>query len=523
MAKDIADLTNEDIDEIWADAQPHRDYMAKRQRYYDGQHDILDKNETHTDGTPKAEVVTNWCGYIVNRYTGAFTPYQVTSDIQMGSPRDTDLEQAQDTEQELELAQAGIQYYNDLARDENLESMDIENRRQALINGISVEVHSFDGDEINITQYNPIDWVFLYEDDKLYVAVYQKEFESGQVLNGQVLENPVTLRVIYDESTITVYTQESTGQGERSAWTLWDQQTHQYEQVPVVVTTVDADMQGILSDAIMAQNDEYNEIDSASGDSVRLDVDSLLKLTGVDGNWVQAEEDTIRNKRILPLPADDNADAEYLTRTFDNERTELRLSRTRKNILMMGEVPDVNEIVGTSGATSGIALKLMFTPMEERASSMIPLLKESMDKRIDLINTIQTKRNGDAIINPEVNIQFKIPVNRIEEWKSISALNGIVSHKTQLKLLSDVQDPETEQATIVREREQLDALRRTEEINLGEERAEIERRSREITEAGDVLIAGIEPTLNTLSERITQAVQSGLIKAQTDAEESANG
>ena len=112
---------------------------------------------------------------------------------------------------------------------------------------------------------------------------------------------------------------------------------------------------------------------------------------------------------------------------------------------MMGAVPDIEEIAGATGSTSGIALKLKFLAMQEVASSIINYLKTSLRDRIDLINILDSMNDGTPQIEDvTVNVQFDLPVNRLEEWKAIKELTGIVSLKTMLELLSNIDEPDRE-------------------------------------------------------------------------------
>ena len=61
-----------------------------------------------------------------------------------------------------------------------------------------------------------------------------------------------------------------------------------------------------------------------------------------------------------------------------------------------------------------------------------------------IINSLSETRDTVKVENYELTIQFTLPVNRVEEWQNIGALTGVVSHRTQLELLTDVHDPEQE-------------------------------------------------------------------------------
>lgn len=508
--KNIDELTPADLDDIWKAGEAERAAMVRRQRYYAGQHDILSRSAQYADGTPKTNVVTNWIAYAVNRYVGAISDIGIT--VKSGA------------EEGNADQQAALAAYQEISDRERLVVTDTVLLRDALVCGHGIEVHSFD-DALGprITRYDPAEWRILWLDERRpLLAIHQTEFKTGDVFGGGVLDRDITVRTVYAANRYDVYLKQQAKQGQTAqAEFVRDDTlsgTHEYGDLPIVVWTVDDERQGLVSEALMRQNDEYNESDSANGDSLKREADDVLKIRGVDPNWLARPEvmDLLQSKRILPLPDDPGADADFLHRVFDNIRTENRIIRTRRHLHMMAEVPDVGEIVGTSGATSGIALKLMFTPMQERAETMIANLKGGVRRRIDLLNAIAAKRNLPKLEDYEVTIQFRMPVNRIEEWANIGHLNDQVSHKTRLRLLTDIADPAQELEEWAKDQMRQASIRQDVELSqepaAGQEAALVEKRDREVKEIGDSLIAGLEPSMMELSEAITAAIRDGFTK-----------
>jgi SPP1 family phage portal protein len=307
--------------------------------------------------------------------------------------------------------------------------------------GYGIEVHSFDAttNQVKIKNYPSNEWaIFRDSDDKIKIAIRWVVLPTNSVYKNTILTEDLELISVYtDYGYINIEKQGD-------SWNIVGTESgrHYYGRVPVVQWRVDEMCAGIVSDAMISQNDEYNVVDSANGDSTKIDVDSLLKLVGVDGDWAKSNEKTIRQSRLIPLP--EGADASYLTRTFDTERIKDRLDRTRKHIHIMGKVPDVENVIGATGATSGIALKLLFSPMQRKSESSIAFLKQGVVDRIELINAMWAKMSMPIMVDYSIVIQFIVPVNRIEEWANINGLQGIVSKKTMLEFLTDVDDPEEE-------------------------------------------------------------------------------
>lgn len=428
-------ITPEKLKELWDDDDVWRSAALLRRRYTEGDHEITKRKGKYADGSDKTNRVANWIGYIVRRYVGALTsiPYQITKlDDDSDNP--------------------GPELYSKLVKDNRLVRVDVENFRNALVTGVGLELHEIEDSEYKIRDEDPLDWSLLYDSmDRLVGALNFIVLEENTVHEGELLSSPLTLMTFYDDSQIITYQFDA----EQQKWEqLGDETVHQFGRVPLIVWGLNKNNKSFLTDALLGQNDEYNNIDSASGDEIRNDTDALLLLPGIDGDWVKENSKTIREMRILPWDAtDQSVEPKYLVRTTDTLRVESRLKRTRDHLHVMSDVPDVEQIIGATGEASGIALKLKFLPMMQTAAEMIIWTKQALQERIDLINVIQKIKSKDVIEDINLVIQFSLPVSRLEEWEKISSLNDIVSHRTQLELLSDVGDPEAELERILKEKE----------------------------------------------------------------------
>lgn len=426
------EITLQQADGLWSMAAGARLTQQKLADYYAGKHAIRGRNETYADGNEKSELVTNWAEYGIDSYVGSLTtaPYQVTKRTSSAA----DLGDA-NTE--------GVTEYQDLARALELPSLDVENLRQALVFGWSVELHEFVDGEPRVTVHDPREWVILRDEmDNMVAAIRRVLLPAGTAFEGRVLDYPLTMMTIYTEDRIQDYRDEN-------GWAQVTDIAHGYGRVPVVVWRVNKARQPMMSDATIALLDEYNDIDTITGDDIRNNTNSKLVIQNCDAQWLMDNAETINALNMLPLPQ--GATASYLTKGNDVERTNSRLERLRDAIHGAFKVPDIQSIVGSSGATSGIALRLKFQPMLHKAASMVNWIKAGVRERVELFNAIRSKIGTAVIQDFEVTIQFVLPYNRTEEWQSIGALKGIVSHRTMLEMLSDVSDPERELEELDRE------------------------------------------------------------------------
>ncbi|KKN12824.1 hypothetical protein LCGC14_1012590 [marine sediment metagenome] len=470
-------LNTTQLDALWNDGEAERTDMKKRRDYYRGLHAITKRREEYVDGRPKTNRVVNWSKFAVELYVGALTsiPYQVSR----VKPDD-------DTNN-------GPEIYSKVRDNNNLSAQDVENLRNSLVSGFGIGLHEFVDGVIYVTTQDPIEWLLIYDEGGILVgAIRRTTITAGQIHDGAPLDQDIQIMYFYNEEGRFTYRQTAG----MAAWTPTEEPflRHFYDGVPVEVWTVNANQESIITDDIIDLIDEYDEIYSACGDDIRNDVDALLVIVGVDRGWLLQPSDAdstmtnaaaVRQSRVLPLS--EGSSAEFLTKQISIERVVSHLVRTREHIHTAFGVPDIETIVGAVGSTSGIALKLKFFSMMNRSTSIINYLKAGMRGRIDLLNATNGRLSGDKIEEVQINIQFSLPVNRLEEWQNIEKLKDVVTHRKQLELLSDIDDPEAELEAFEQERQN---NKTPEELAL-EQEAAIDKAARQLTPGLQKILDGL--------------------------------
>jgi hypothetical protein len=510
-----------DLDQIWEEDAPRREFIQKRWRYYQGQHDIVFRKEKHPDGREKTNLVTNWVGYIVNMYLGAI------SNIQL-SYEQTGTETIDEEETEGAVIDVGAEQGSQAALAEYLAEYQrnnwqkIDNRLLlfALLCGEGACLHGYDPDKraVQLESLKPWQWTWIEDahDGVLRVAIRKIFISAGEFYEGAPLDDNQEILTVYTDTHIAQYHRILSENG-RAEGTEWEEdwtETHEYKRVPVVVWRIDEEGNPLITDAILQQNDQYNEMDSAFTDGAKSFMNPILKIFGVDPDWVQSHSEMISQERILPLESPEEMDAQFLERVWDYENTEKRLDKTREHLHTMGSVPDIGTIVGATGGTSGIALKLKFTPMQNRVEEIIPNLYEAIQKRVEMLNTIWRIRGIGVLEDYDINIQFRMPVNRIEEWQNIANLDGVVSHRTQLRLMTDIEDPERELEAIDQEVSNPAAPGGPEEA-----RAIVETRDRYIQEQAQNIQPQIEDMITSIGDAVTdELIRRGVVERIAGAE-----
>jgi len=425
-------LSSEQIRSIWASAETKHGEQIKRRDYYNGQQEILNKTGKRKDGQSYYKIVMNWVEDLVGRHVGFLTtrPFSVVADEDKAD------------------AAAAVEQYDVVAQANDLPATDGRHFRNCLLYGTSVEVMSYDAatKSIGLTDFPPYEWAFVTDEYGTVVAAVRRfELAKDSFYDGKLLEDIKIRWTVYDADEILEYE-------EADDHTLLKipalSQSHEFGIVPVYRWMINADGQPAITDSFITLQDAYNSALSAHFDDHEADIDAILLITGLDPHSLFAKDDdgksvmdNVRETKTLPLATSDSK-ADFLTRDLPVEKTRFTLDTARSDIHTTGKAPDLREIVGTTGATSGIALKLAFQSMIEVSGDRIKYIRESLDRRIVLLNTVWSKRGGVVLVdNYAITVSFEVPLNELEIWNSIEQLEPILSRLDRAKLVPSIEDP----------------------------------------------------------------------------------
>lgn len=451
------ELTKEQILDLWGSKSEERAAQDVRHKYFVGDHAILDKaNQKRSDGGVYNAVVANWISNLVERHVGflAARPFTV-------SPNDRG-DQA---------AVAAVDGYNAVAQQNDLASLDERHFQQALIYGYSVETIGVGSDaRLVIQDYDPRQWAFaLDQDDNEIAAVRRLDVEPWTVYRGEWVTEPFSLFWVFDESKIRLYRAEakdldaapflvdamvSTGVKNKSAnLQLEDEREHFFDRLPVFRWKVDGDCKPYITDALMVLQDAYNTAISEHLDDTETDIQAILAMYGMSPKDLLRERpegeedagkrmiDVMRERKAFVFP-DSESRAEFITRDLPTEKISWTEGRLRQLIHTMGSAPDIDEIVGATGRTSGIALRLQFQPMIELASKFSKYIEASLRTRIGLLNQVWGKVGLPALQDYDVTVTYSVPSNETEIWTAVNSLEPLLSRVDRLKLVPSIDDPQ---------------------------------------------------------------------------------
>ena len=397
------ELLQKMIETFQSSVQP---VLIKYKNYYDGVQAISLKQYSDPS-KPCNKTVVNYCKNIVDGYNG-----YLASPNFISYTSDHDIEEIMD-----------VLRYNDF------QAEDSDFLENALIYGVGVELMF--SDQEGKTRFKLIDprtCFGVYDDsltgDLLYFVRMYKEDEWDE-------DNDTQLVDVYSDYNIRHYKMSNGG-----AVTFINEEPHYFGQCPANIFYL-PDEKSIF-DCIMSLQDSVNELLSDEIDDYSAFCDAYLTLTGVDCD--NEEIALMKQNRVLVLP--EGAVADWLTKNANDAQVENILKRLHDDIYRIAQMPDFCSETFVGGVSSGIALRFRLTGMENRAGRIEALMKQALQRRIELICVIASLKLGEEVFR-DLQITFKrnIPNDETQVYQMVNMLKGTVSDETllgQLPFISDV-------------------------------------------------------------------------------------
>lgn len=397
------ELLQKMIETFQSSVQP---VLNKYKNYYDGVQAISLKQYSDPS-KPCNKTVVNYCKNIVDGYNG-----YLASPNFISYTSDNDIEAIMD-----------VLRYNDF------QAEDSDFLESALIYGVGVELMFFDQEgKTRFKLIDPRTCFGVYDDsltgDLLYFVRMYKEDEWDEDNDTQLID-------VYSDYNIKHYKMSNGGTA-----TFINEEPHYFGQCPANIFYL-PDEKSIF-DCIMSLQDSVNELLSDEIDDYSAFCDAYLTLTGVDCD--NEEIALMKQNRVLVLP--EGAVADWLTKNANDAQVENILKRLHDDIYRIAQMPDFCSETFVGGVSSGIALRFRLTGMENRAGRIEALMKQALQRRIELICGIASLKLGEEVFR-DIQITFKrnIPNDETQVYQMVNMLKGTVSDETllgQLPFISDV-------------------------------------------------------------------------------------
>ena len=368
----------------------------------------LDKKEAYK---PDNRLVVNQAKYTVETFNGYFAgiPVKVSHEDKNVGER---------VEQFLKL--------NDM--DDNFAELS----KIASIYGHGFEMlYQNEESETCCTYNNPLDMFIVYDDtiaQKPLIAV-RYQFDSEGKINGQVFTKNEEIAIVQGEEDL-VFTEAK---------------PHYYGDVPVIEYIENEERQALF-EPIESLINAYDKALSEKANDVDYFADAYLSILGaeLDEEGVMR----IRDNRIINIFGTDDASkivVEFLQKPDGDTTQEHLLDRLERLIYQIAMVSNIND--ESFGNASGVALEFKLQPMKNLAAMKERKFTSGMNRRFKMLFNLPTNMEAskkDEWRNLNYRFTRNIPRNIADEADTASSLQGVVSKKTQLSVLSIVDNVDDE-------------------------------------------------------------------------------
>ncbi len=383
----------------------HKSFLP-RYRYlenlYKGFHDIYKQPEKES-WKPDNRLAVNFPRYIVDTFLG----------YSYGIP----IKKTHDDEDMMQSI-AAFEAANEI------EDHEYELAKRACIYGHAFEyLYQDENAKTRMTYFSPAEMFVVYDDTvrkhALFAVRYGHHSDTG-IPFGEVLT--AEERIPFDDGVLRA------------------PEPNVYGRIPVVEWILNEERMGLF-EAAAGMVEAYNHVLSEKGNDVDAFAEAYLAVLGAE-----IDEDgiyKIRDNRIINLYGTDDAKdilVQFLQKPTADGTQENLLNRLEKLIYQTSMVANISdETFGSS--TSGVALAYKLQAMSNMAKTFDRKIEKSLSKRYKLFCSLRTnvpEHLTDAWQDIKVTMTRNLPKNLMEEAQTAAQLEGIVSHKTQLSVLSVV-------------------------------------------------------------------------------------
>lgn len=384
-----------------------KDRYQKLYDAYTSKHEILNypKKPKHK---PDNRIVANFAKYITDTMNGFFIgiPIKVIADEEAVADFVEHLDQ-----------------YND--QDDN----NAELSKIMSIYGKGYEMYYTDeSSELCITYLSPLEAFMIFDDSILERPLYfVRRYTDRDGNEWGSVSNSETVRHFEIKNGV-----EFLDEGE----------PHYFGDVPATEYVENAERQGIF-EPVLTMINAYNNALSEKANDVDYFADAYMKVLGVKLDEKSA--DFLRDNRIANFSGNgsDKVVVEFMEKPNADTTQENLLERLESLIFQISMVANISD--ENFGAATGIALKYKLQAMSNLEKTKERKFASGMNRRYKLLfGHPASTAPADAWQQLEYKFTPNFPANLLEEAQIAAQLEGIVSHETQLKVLSVVEDVQGE-------------------------------------------------------------------------------
>jgi SPP1 family phage portal protein len=323
----------------------------------------------------------------------------------------------------------------------NIDDLDSETVKMATICGYAARLLYIDRDGLErAMNVNPWEVILIY-DRSINEPQFALRYYDITVKEGKQ-EKTRTRVEWYDDTTVTYYIQDDSGEYVPDTTEPVNPQPHLFDLVPLIVFPNNEEQQGD-AEKVLNLIDGYDRTLSDVNSEIEQFRLAYMAFYGYDPD----EETLARAKQTGAFGLDEKGEGvgiEFITKTMNDTAIENHLNRLEGNIMRFGKSVNMTD-ESFAGNLSGVAIKYKLMALENKCITLERKMTASLRQQFKVLATAWAKK---GILMDYTNIFFdfkrNLPVNLTDEADSTGKLKGNVSERTRLAQLSFVDDVDWE-------------------------------------------------------------------------------
>ena len=295
---------------------------------------------------------------------------------------------------------------------------------------------------------NGFEMYYLDENSELCIT-YLTPREAFMVYDDSIIERPMYFIRLYKDNDNNEFGSISNTYGVRSfkvtgglKWLDDDWQPHYFDGVPATEFVENEERQGLF-EPVMSIVNAYNKAISEKANDVDYFADAYMKVLGAK---LEPEDlQFIRDNRVVNFEGEDAQKiiVEFMGKPESDTTQENLLNRLERLIFQISMVANISD--ENFGTASGISLKYKLQAMSNLEKTKERKFEKGMNRRYKLLfSNPASKVPADSYVQLNYRFTPNIPANLLEEADIATKLEGITSQETQLKVLSIVDNVQSE-------------------------------------------------------------------------------
>ena len=420
----ITDKERLELDNVQNILNEHQWFKSEKYyrnlKYYEGYHEIL--NRTMEDPKkPNNTIVVNLPSFTTDIRTGYFSGEPLTFSSEDDNVTETI---------------NNILDYNDF------QDVNTELDRLTSIYGHAFLILYMDKEaNVRFATETPDNMIIVYDNslEKNIVGAVRYYYYTDVSDNEQKV-----YMTVYNKDMIEYYN------GKVGAPELVDIEENYFDGIPVIEFVENENRKGCYEDAISLV-DAIESVISSSVNEIEYFDNAYLLLKNLAGT---EKEDIDKMKENRVMLVEDDGDAEFITKTVDDDYTQNLLNRLVNDYHKVTKTPNLTD-EKFAGNVSGVSLKFKLFALEKDMAKKESKWKKSIQRMLELICTVLNIK-GTSIDYRTIKITFTraLPTNTLEQAQMVSQLSGIVSRETLLAQLDFIENPKQEIELIDKEQEE---------------------------------------------------------------------